>query len=93
MSLLGFGNAGTSDYLCDPGKELAQNHYRLRRESVDLARKQFGIGYIDIRPNAGEQDGSTSTVVHTALHKSRDHLIAVPGEFSLVPGSVQKESK
>ena len=84
LSLLGFGNCGVPDYLCEYGHGLIGDSERVLRQSVVLARHQFGTGYIDIPLSEENPEGATGAVsaeAYAALSRVQGPLITVPGEF------------
>jgi pimeloyl-ACP methyl ester carboxylesterase len=57
-----------------------------------LAQEQFGSGYFDIDPGPSRKESSVNPAAAESLTRARGSLITIPGSFSLVPGSVKKET-
>ncbi|WP_460588846.1 alpha/beta hydrolase [Haliea atlantica] len=94
LALLGFGHGGMPDNLCDLGKVLSSTPERLEERQVELAKRQFGAGYVELPSAPSRQSsGSVTGDAYVALQQCRSPLISVPGAVVLVPGSVDFESR
>lgn len=95
LALLGFGHGGMPDYLCELGKALAKNPASAFAQGVELAREQFGQGYIRMgSPDADElaNHGAPAGLEAAVRNKACD-LLAVPGALSLVPNVIWEISR
>ena len=90
LVLLGFGNGGVPDFLSEYGRKLVGNPVKAREENVELARQQFGKGYMNIVIEGRTRPGSSrvNTQAAQALSRSREALISVPAALSMVPDCV-----